>query len=45
MARNEFDFIAVKRAMISNPDWANKVRQSDTAGLKGFSSGGLAELV
>ncbi|WP_047462645.1 NADH:flavin oxidoreductase [Rhizobium rhizogenes] len=45
MERREFDLIAVGRAMISNPDWANKVREGDTANLKGFSAGELAALV
>jgi 2,4-dienoyl-CoA reductase-like NADH-dependent reductase (Old Yellow Enzyme family) len=45
MERKEFDLIAVGRALISNPDWANKVRRGDTAGFSGFSSGELAELV
>ncbi|MDQ0323166.1 2,4-dienoyl-CoA reductase-like NADH-dependent reductase (Old Yellow Enzyme family) [Pararhizobium capsulatum DSM 1112] len=45
MERNEFDLIAVGRALISNPDWTNKIHQGDTANLKGFSAGELAELV
>ncbi len=45
MEREEFDLIAVGRALISNPDWANKVRRGDITRLKGFSAGELAELV
>ena len=45
MERKEFDLIAVGRALISNPDWVNKVRHGDTGGLKGFSTAELAELV
>jgi 2,4-dienoyl-CoA reductase-like NADH-dependent reductase (Old Yellow Enzyme family) len=45
MSRNEFDLIAVGRALISNPDWVAKVRAGDTASLKGFSPRDLGELV
>lgn len=45
MERDEFDLIAVGRALISDADWARKVREGDTAGLKGFDRGALAELV
>lgn len=36
MEAGEFDLVAVGRAMIANPDWANKVRDSDGAGLLAF---------
>lgn len=45
MEREEFDLIAVGRALISNSDWANKVRANDAADLKGFSAATLSELV
>ena len=45
MERDEFDLIAVGRALISDPEWAAKVRAGDTAGLKGFDASALAELV
>lgn len=45
MERDEFDLIAVGRALISDPAWAEKVRSGDSAGLKGFDAAALAELV
>ncbi len=45
MARDEFDLIAVGRALISDPDWARKIESGDTAGLRGFEAASLAELV
>ena len=45
MERDEFDLIAVGRALISDADWVRKVREGDTAGLRGFDSKALAELV
>ena len=45
MERGEFDLIAVGRALIADPDWAVKVRDADTAGLKGFSTAMLGEFV
>jgi 2,4-dienoyl-CoA reductase-like NADH-dependent reductase (Old Yellow Enzyme family) len=45
MERDEFDLIAVGRALISDADWVRKVRTGDSAGLRGFDSAALAELV
>jgi 2,4-dienoyl-CoA reductase-like NADH-dependent reductase (Old Yellow Enzyme family) len=45
MERDEFDLIAVGRALISNPDWAKKVQAGAGQELKGFSPVALAELV
>lgn len=45
LERGEFDLIAVGRAMLANPDWADKVRAGDLAGLAGFSRGHLDRLV
>jgi 2,4-dienoyl-CoA reductase-like NADH-dependent reductase (Old Yellow Enzyme family) len=45
MEREEFDLIAVGRALIANPDWPNKVRSGEIEGLKGFHASSLAELV
>jgi 2,4-dienoyl-CoA reductase-like NADH-dependent reductase (Old Yellow Enzyme family) len=45
MERGEFDLIAVGRALLSDPAWARKVRDGDHAGLKGFATSALAELV
>jgi 2,4-dienoyl-CoA reductase-like NADH-dependent reductase (Old Yellow Enzyme family) len=45
MERDEFDLIAVGRALISDPRWPVKVRNGDAAGLRGFTPASLAELV
>ena len=45
MERDEFDLIAVGRALITDPDWVAKVRDRDHAGLRGFSPASLGELV
>ncbi|GHC23312.1 2,4-dienoyl-CoA reductase-like NADH-dependent reductase (Old Yellow Enzyme family) [Gemmobacter caeni] len=45
MARDEFDLIAVGRALISDPDWVRHVEAGDTAALRGFDARDLAELV
>ena len=45
MARDEFDLIAVGRALLSDPLWATKVRQGDEAGLKAFDPAAMATLV
>jgi 2,4-dienoyl-CoA reductase-like NADH-dependent reductase (Old Yellow Enzyme family) len=45
MERDEFDLVAVGRALISDPAWVEKVRSGDSAGLKGFDAAALAELV
>ncbi len=44
MEREEFDLIAVGRALISDPDWALKVREGRQSELKGFERAALAEL-
>jgi 2,4-dienoyl-CoA reductase-like NADH-dependent reductase (Old Yellow Enzyme family) len=41
--RDEFDLIAVGRALITDPQWVTKVRSG--ASLKGFDASSLAELV
>ena len=41
----EFDLVAVGRALIVDPDWVQKVRDGRTAELKGFDRSALAELV
>lgn len=43
MERDEFDLIAVGRALISDPDWVRHARAG--AGQKGFDAADLAELV
>ncbi len=45
MERNEFDLIAVGRALISDPNWVEKIRSGDTESLSGFSASSLSELV
>ncbi|MDQ0249409.1 2,4-dienoyl-CoA reductase-like NADH-dependent reductase (Old Yellow Enzyme family) [Sphingomonas kyeonggiensis] len=45
MERDEFDLIAVGRALISDPNWVEKIRTDDTGSLKGFDRSVLAELV
>lgn len=45
MERNEFDLIAVGRALLSDPNWVAKIENGDHAALKGFDAGALAELV
>jgi 2,4-dienoyl-CoA reductase-like NADH-dependent reductase (Old Yellow Enzyme family) len=45
MERGDFDLIAVGRALIANPDWANKVRAGKLAELTPYSPQALATLV
>ncbi|GAA0330633.1 NADH:flavin oxidoreductase [Sphingomonas oligophenolica] len=42
MERNEFDLIAVGRALITDPDWAAKVHAGDDRGLMAFQTEDLA---
>lgn len=44
MERGEFDLIAVGRALLSDPDWAEKIRQSRTSELRDFDPASLKEL-
>jgi 2,4-dienoyl-CoA reductase-like NADH-dependent reductase (Old Yellow Enzyme family) len=45
MERDEFDLIAVGRALISDPSWAAKIQSGDSAALKDFEPSSLGELV
>jgi len=45
MERDEFDLIAVGRALLTDPAWPNKVKAGELEGLKGFDPASLAELV
>ena len=45
MDRGDFDLIAVGRALIANPDWANKVRAGKLNELRPYTPEILAELV
>lgn len=44
-ARNDFDLIAIGRALLSDPQWANKVRDGRLDELHDFDHGALDELV
>jgi 2,4-dienoyl-CoA reductase-like NADH-dependent reductase (Old Yellow Enzyme family) len=44
MERDEFDLIAVGRALIGDPAWVEKVRAGDSSALKSFDAAVLAEL-
>lgn len=44
MERDEFDLIAVGRALLSDPAWARKVRNGATEELRAFSPADFAEL-
>ena len=44
MERGEFDLIAVGRALLSDPDWAEKVRAARTDELRDFDPASLGEL-
>ncbi|WP_253940596.1 hypothetical protein [Dickeya dadantii] len=45
MARDEFDLIAVGRALLTDPNWAAKVHQQELEALKGFEPASLGQLV
>lgn len=45
MERDEFDLIAVGRALITDADWVAKVRDGEAATLRGFDAAALRELV
>ncbi|MET0256533.1 MAG: 12-oxophytodienoate reductase [Luteibacter sp.] len=45
LARGEFDFIAIGRALLTDPDWARKVREGRDSELKGFDVTSLFSLV
>ncbi|KAB0681189.1 NADH:flavin oxidoreductase [Aureimonas leprariae] len=45
LEREEFDLIAVGRAILGDPDWVRKVRAGDAASLRDFDPKALAELV
>jgi len=44
MEREEFDLVAVGRALIANPDWAEKIRTGHMDALKPFARPMLADL-
>ena len=45
MEREEFDLIAVGRAVLGDPQWVTKIRTGDRAGLRDFTPAALSELV
>ncbi len=45
MEREEFDLIAVGRALLSDARWAQKVQAGQTDALHGFNAADLASLV
>ncbi|MDM0119993.1 hypothetical protein [Variovorax arabinosiphilus] len=45
MERNEFDLIAVGRALLGDPDWISKIQSGDYTNLKGFDAAALSALV
>ncbi|MGF6304123.1 2,4-dienoyl-CoA reductase-like NADH-dependent reductase (Old Yellow Enzyme family) [Paraburkholderia sp. WC7.3g] len=45
MEREEFEMIAVGRALLGDPRWVAKVHASDRYGLTSFNPEVLAELV
>lgn len=44
MARDEFDMVAVGRALIANADWSNKVRAGKSSELKAYTKEMLGSL-
>jgi 2,4-dienoyl-CoA reductase-like NADH-dependent reductase (Old Yellow Enzyme family) len=44
LEREEFDLVAVGRALLSDPRWAAKVRAGDHAGLRDFNPAAFGEL-
>lgn len=45
LERDEFDLVAVGRALIVDPDWAQKIRDGRTAELRDYDRSALATLV
>jgi 2,4-dienoyl-CoA reductase-like NADH-dependent reductase (Old Yellow Enzyme family) len=45
MEADEFDLIAVGRALLANPDWPKLIRNGETDKIKTFSKDQLTELV
>ena len=45
LERDEFDLVAVGRALIANPDWANKVKAHKTDELQAYEKDMLMQLV
>ncbi|GAA4793607.1 NADH:flavin oxidoreductase [Olivibacter ginsenosidimutans] len=43
--RGDFDLVGVGRALLADPNWAEKIRDGRTVELKGFSRDALSQLV
>ncbi len=44
LEREEFDLVAVGRALLNDPRWAAKVRAHDVAALRAFDPAAMATL-
>jgi 2,4-dienoyl-CoA reductase-like NADH-dependent reductase (Old Yellow Enzyme family) len=44
LEREEFDLIAVGRALLADPQWVTNIRSGDQSGLKDFNPATLAKL-
>ena len=44
MERDEFDLVAVGRALLQDPDWVVKIRDGRTADLANYDSSALGVL-
>ena len=44
LARNEFDLVAVGRALIANADWSNRVQAGELSKLTAFNKAMLTKL-
>ena len=45
MQRDEFDLIAVGRALLNDPEWVTKIETGNAADLKPFTAAAFATLV
>jgi 2,4-dienoyl-CoA reductase-like NADH-dependent reductase (Old Yellow Enzyme family) len=45
MEAEEFDLIAVGRAILSDPHWVTKIKTGDSEALQPFDPASMAELV
>lgn len=43
--RGDFDLVAVGRPLLADPNWVKKIKEGNTADLKGFSKEALATLI
>jgi 2,4-dienoyl-CoA reductase-like NADH-dependent reductase (Old Yellow Enzyme family) len=45
MENKEFDLVAIGRALLSDPQWANKVKTAREAEIIGFTRASMQELI